>query len=205
MSRIIMFVNPTRAPFPQKAPEMEGMKFTAGAGRLDILAPGSIIDWGDGSPLEIEPVSTVTHTYIGAGPWNGSIDMVEASEAENYMTGPALISIDAWPNSVNLPVRLAFSHWSTPSINLVSVPETTPPGVRNVSGMFRDTRKFNADISNWNIDNPTDMSNMFFNAIMFNRDLSGWCVQNIQDEPYQFSAGATAWTLPKPNWGAACT
>jgi hypothetical protein len=44
---------------------------------------------------------------------------------------------------------------------------------------------------------------MFRDAIAFNQDLSGWCVNNVQNKPFQFDSGATAWVLPnsRPIWG----
>lgn len=70
--------------------------------------------------------------------------------------------------------------------------------------MFSHTTQFNQNISGWNVGNVTNMDSMFSNAQAFNQDLSGWCVENIANEPTSFATGATAWTLPKPNWGAPC-
>lgn len=180
-------------------PPDDGMPFTAGIGRLDLLSPGATIDWGDGSTPQAAGAGVLSHTYSGAGPWQGMVRMDPAATGEIYLAGPALLSIDAWPEL--LPERLALSHWSQPSTNLAYVPPTTPPGVRNLSGMFRQTTVFNADITAWRIDSPTDLSNMFFQATAFNQDLSGWVFPNVYGEPYQFSTGATAWVLPKPTWG----
>lgn len=198
MSRIIVLINPARAPYPPEIPTVEGLTFTAGTGRLDVLMPGATVDWGDGSTPVQAAGSVLSHTYSG-GPWQGVISPDPEAEGETYIAGTALLSIDAWPEL--LPERIAFSHWSTPSTNLAAVPPTTPPGVRNVSGMFRQTASFNSDITGWRIENPTDLSNMFFQATAFNQDLSGWVFPNVYGEPYQFSTGATAWVLPKPTWG----
>ena len=55
-------------------------------------------------------------------------------------------------------------------------------------------------------DGPDDMGKMFQSASSFNRDLSDWCVSGISPQPFDFDAGATAWTLPssRPNWGSPC-
>ena len=76
--------------------------------------------------------------------------------------------------------------------------------VTNMELMFRNNTVFNQDISNWNTSGATNMNSMFQNASVFNQDLSGWCVSQFATEPTVFSTDATAWVLPKPNWGAPC-
>ena len=56
-------------------------------------------------------------------------------------------------------------------------------------------------IGHWDVSNVTTMYGMFWGAASFNQDLSDWCVNDISTEPANFSAGASAWTLPKPVWG----
>jgi len=76
--------------------------------------------------------------------------------------------------------------------------------VTNYLRMFYNADGFNQDISNWDVSNATNMNVMFrFNAA-FNQDLSSWCVSQFATEPGNFSDGALAWVLPKPNWGAPC-
>ncbi len=98
--------------------------------------------------------------------------------------------------------------------------------VTDMSGMFLDARHFNQDIGGWDVSRVTDMSGMFWGADAFNQDLGGWDVSNVRDvrpsggaapapssrlfglcidpvpyrEPWGYSHGATAWTLPKPDW-----
>ncbi len=76
--------------------------------------------------------------------------------------------------------------------------------VTSMSGMFDSASLFNGDISGWDVSGVTDMSSMFFGASSFNRDLSGWCVSGISPQPLGFDSGATAWLLPRPNWGSPC-
>ena len=76
--------------------------------------------------------------------------------------------------------------------------------VTNYIRMFYNADGFNQDISNWDVSNATNMDVMFRFNNAFNQDLSGWCVSQFATEPSNFSANATAWVLPKPNWGAPC-
>jgi surface protein len=76
--------------------------------------------------------------------------------------------------------------------------------VTTMEGLFSAARKFNSDISSWDVSQVTNMGDMFRNANDFNQDLSSWCVSQIPSKPSNFDGGAFDWTLPRPNWGAAC-
>ena len=65
--------------------------------------------------------------------------------------------------------------------------------------MFQNARAFNQDISNWNTSNVTDMEMMFRGSSAFNQTLTNWNVNNVTN-CFDFSQGATDWTLPKPNF-----
>lgn len=46
-------------------------------------------------------------------------------------------------------------------------------------GMFREARAFNQPIGDWNVRNVTTMQSMFDGATAFKQDLSGWTVSNV--------------------------
>jgi surface protein len=74
--------------------------------------------------------------------------------------------------------------------------------VTDMGQMFREAGAFNQDIGGWNTSDVTDMAYMFYNAGSFNQVLSRWCVSLIPEQPDGFDTGATAWTKPRPIWGA---
>jgi len=47
--------------------------------------------------------------------------------------------------------------------------------------MFREARKFNGDISGWDVSKVEDMSGMFSGTSDFNGDIGGWDVSNVED------------------------
>jgi len=63
-------------------------------------------------------------------------------------------------------------------INLTKVPDMLLDTIEDISEMFSHTKKFNQDISNWDIKNIKNMSYMFHNAISFIQDISGWNIIN---------------------------
>ena len=78
-----------------------------------------------------------------------------------------------------------ISHWDVSNVN-------------DMYAMFFNGY-FNQNISQWDVSNVTDMYSMFQSATSFNQDLSNWDVENVTSCAY-FSSGASAWTLPQPNF-----
>ncbi len=76
--------------------------------------------------------------------------------------------------------------------------------VTNMMYMFYDARAFDGNIGAWDTGNVASMDQMFIGALEFDQDLSGWCVHQIPTAPTWFDRDASAWTLPRPNWGAPC-
>ena len=74
--------------------------------------------------------------------------------------------------------------------------------VSNVTSMYKmfgNATSFNQPIGGWDVSNVIYMQIMFFNASSFNKDLSSWSVDGVTN-CYEFSDGATSWTLPQPNF-----
>jgi surface protein len=79
------------------------------------------------------------------------------------------------------------------------------PTVYGLRGMFSGATSFNQDISGWNMTGIGNVESMFLNASAFNRDLSSWCLSLVPLKPEDFDTGATAWVLPRPNFGECAT
>lgn len=75
--------------------------------------------------------------------------------------------------------------------------------VTDFAGCFRECTLFNNNIIGWNVHSAANMDNMFYNSPSFNQNLSSWYVPLIGSTPTDFSTGASAWVLPKPQWGVS--
>jgi surface protein len=73
--------------------------------------------------------------------------------------------------------------------------------VTDMESMFRNATAFDRWLGGWDVSTVTNMTYMFDGATTFNRDLQYWCVSAIPSLPLNFDRNATAWVLPKPNWG----
>ena len=59
--------------------------------------------------------------------------------------------------------------------------------VTDMSGLFREMRTFNDDVSLWDVSKVQDMRSMFDGASSFNEDLSLWNVSQVQDMSDMFN------------------
>jgi surface protein len=127
-----------------------------------------------------------------------------AMEFGKFSADPAkVIGIIQWGSNLWQLMLRMFYNCSNLSL-YVALDQPDLSSVTNMSQMFSGATSFNGDISGWDVSNVTGMSSMFSSAASFNRDLSGWCVSGISPQPAGFDFGATAWILPRPNWGSPC-
>jgi surface protein len=64
--------------------------------------------------------------------------------------------------------------------------------IRNMKSLFqRISRKFNGDVTRWNVSNVRDMSFMFCGCDYFNRNISKWKTGKVSNMQYMFSAAGS--------------
>jgi len=71
--------------------------------------------------------------------------------------------------------------------------------VTNMNYMFYRAEGFNNDISRWNVSKVTDMAGMFSSSLAFNQNLQSWDVSNVQDM-YQMFMNAASFNQNLSNW-----
>lgn len=166
--------------------------FVAGLGTLHVYAPqGSIVDWGDGSPLETTGAGAgmLVHAYATAGPHVGTVEQ-QPGAFSRHIAGPALLEVVRW-GTVPLLGTLAFSADNMLSLNLTAVPSTAPPGVTSMHTMFSGAASFNQDIGGWGVSNVTDMSYMFMGAASFDQDIGGWDTSSVTNMYFMFNSASS--------------
>jgi surface protein len=162
--------------------------------------------WGDGSSdsyTETPATGYVAHTYLEEGTYYvkilGDFPHIYFNNAGDRQK---LLEIRNWGSIAWMSFENAFYGCTNLTISAADVPLTSE--VTSMAAMFRDCSSLNAPLYSWDVSSIVQMDNMFNGATNFNQDLSGWCVSQIITEPIGFATGATAWDLPKPQWGMSC-
>ena len=134
------------------------------------------------------------------------VDAIENLDVSNLQDMTYIFYYATWFNS-------DISNWDTSNVeNLGNAFRMAESFAGNLStwdvskaarmeSMFHSCIEFNSDISEWNTAKVTNMTYMFYKAKVFNQDLSQWCVSEIPFRPSYFDNDASAWRLPKPQWG----
>lgn len=93
-------------------------------------------------------------------------------------------SLDQWDDGAGV-TRAAYSFRG--ATNLVSVPESIPSSLNDMSYMFAGDGNFNSpNVSKWNTANVTNMSYMFSEATAFNQPLNSWGTSKVTDMSSMF-------------------
>jgi surface protein len=74
--------------------------------------------------------------------------------------------------------------------------------VTDMSKMFHGATVFDADISKWNVASTTNMMWMFYDATFFNADISNWNVARVTDTRNMFG-GAASFNADISKWNVA--
>lgn len=116
-------------------------------------------------------------------------------DAENFNQ-----PLDQWDTSS--VTDMSYMFWDADSFNQ-NINTWNTSNVTNMTGMFLSANDFNQPLGSWDVRKVSraNMRFMFQSALAYNQDLSTWNVRHISLKPQDFDTGATAWTLPKPNWG----
>ena len=128
---------------------------------------------------DVSRVTNMHRIFAGASAFNGRIGTWDVRNVEDFFG--AFLNADSFNQDI--------SGWHV-------------GGARVMHSMFNEASSFNQDIGSWDVGGVTDMTNMFRRAVQFNQDLSSWCVTEIPSPPANFDAGASSWSLSRPQWGS---
>lgn len=157
------------------------------AGRTDIgftleITDSVRIDWGDGQIDTVTNSLSCTHTYADANPKTVSVTGRMNWLRPSFNLRMNLVEVVSFGDLGLTSLQGAFAN----SSYLTSVPVDFPSGITDLSGTFKNARRFNQDISSWNVSNVTNMQETFAYAEAFNQDIGSWDVANVTRMDYMF-------------------
>jgi type II secretory pathway pseudopilin PulG len=164
-----------------------------------IDADGVMVDWGDGSALELITADFATHTYSTEGPQSVTVDGVFAGFGSNvayYISSGAstkcTTAVTKWGYGTGT-TDLTAAFRQAALTELVGIPK----GVTDMSEMFSWTTVFNQPLGDFfDTSAVTDMSSMFNYNYVFNSSLgSRFDTGNVVTMKSMFS-WATAFNQP---------
>lgn len=74
--------------------------------------------------------------------------------------------------------------------------------VKNMDSMFSGAKKFNQPLNDWNTSNVESMNYMFFDAISFNQPIENWVVSKVTTMHYMFGY-AKNFNQPLDKWNVS--
>lgn len=156
-----------------------------------------VVDWGDGASDVYATAGDRTHTYASEGEYTVRVSG-SLTQFGGLVSRPNLIKCLSFGDLGITSLFRAFFDCA----NLTEVPESIPPSVTNMSGMFVATSAFNQNIGTWNVVNVTDMSSMFGSTQAFNQDIGAWDVSNVTNMSGMFQR-ASAFNQNIGAWNVA--
>ena len=129
----------------------------------------------------------------------GDFSIYDHEKIYNLDTHAEVSSIDAPGEYIIACKKVEFRRCSG---NWEFGPLTDTRGIVAMDYMFAQCKKFNADISNWDVSNVKVMDSMFYACSAFNQDLSKWCVNPEPSHDFFDNGANAAWEdKNKPCWG----
>lgn len=173
---------------------------TVGGFELIDLNTGVIVLTDMGVPDNITGIQISDNTIYFKRPipgeqryeLRGKFNKLQVANESNYNGVLDLVIIEQFSNSIR-NYKLPFN-----GVDL-TLPETLPLALNDLSNMFQHAYSFNSNITMWNTGHVTDMTDMFNYAQKFNQDLSGWDVSNVTSMERMFK-NATAFNQDLNTW-----
>ena len=175
-------------------------------------ASGFNIDWGDGqTQTGLSGTALRSHNYAVPGVYTNKVAGTATRIAFGGTgTTPLLLRdilspIDEGVTGIN---STAYMFWGAENVERFTRADwfdTASTNVVNTMYMVNGMKKFNQDISGWDVSKSTSFFGMFREARAFNQDLSGWDTGNVTNmkemffNATAFNGNITTWDVGKVN------
>ena len=175
-------------------------------------ASGFNIDWGDGqTQTGLSGTALRSHVYAAPGVYTNQVSGTATRIAfGGGGTTPLLLRdilspIDEGVTGIN---STAYMFWGAENVERFTRADwfdTASTNVVNTMYMVNGMKKFNQDISGWDVSKSTSFFGMFREARAFNQDLSGWDTGNVTNmkemffNATAFNGNITTWDVGKVN------
>jgi surface protein len=171
--------------------------------KLPLLTSGEydfVVDWGDSEDPTIVTDINASHTYDLDSEYEIKIIGVLKGFNFSKSTGVEsrnLLKISDFGDLQIMDAEGAFKDCQKLEITSDSLPNIE--GITNLSAMFKNCFKLNADFTGWNVSKVTNMTELFSGAIIFNGDVTSWNVSKVTSMAKMFK-GARAFNDYLGNW-----
>lgn len=112
-----------------------------------------------------------------------------------------LLEVKQWGSQQWRSMASAFKYAENMQITATDTPNLS--AVTGMEEMFYGAKRFNSDISSWDVSGVTNMSGMFMGALAFNQPLESWNVSSVTNMSSMFNGqmGRTSFNQPLDGWG----
>lgn len=158
-----------------------------------------VVDWGDGTAPEtvysagsdLPSGRSPLHTYTSFGEKTVSVTIgpdhtCQLGSSRNKEPLTQVVSWGGRSESGDWITSLAFAFEG--ALNLISVPDSLPTSVQDISYAFSEAENFNQDLSTWNVSNVRYMNATFAGAISFNQNLNSWDTSSVLEMRSMFES-----------------
>ena len=146
------------------------------------------------NPLTREELIQIIKDWAN-DPSQANADKIINADTSEITDMSGLFSPEYVPFMFSYEIRDIYSDLNETSIDRLrrfnlNISSWDVSNVTDMAEMFEETHTFNQPLNNWDVSNVTDMGKMFFGARTFNQPLNNWDVSNVTDMSQMFDARA---------------
>ena len=205
------FNNPAAAPatpdpYVDPAPTLTSLTYKCDTTRSGTLPWQSSLNgvetWDDGTPAKTygNTAGSASKTLLAGQTYKVTFDGTYQAFSHNATNiSVCLISMDHWGSNTGVTNA---NHAFYNGTKLVSVPDHIPSTITTTYSMLQNASIINdANISQWDVSNVTNMTQMFYDAKAFNQPLNTWNVSNVGAMSSMFgSTSGNNFNQPLDGW-----